>query len=112
MRKLLLVVLVAGSPWLSLPAAAQQSTADEIAAIRGEIATLVARLDRLEQGSTTNPAGSAVVAAAPVVDVPPRLPARPRPTIKFAGDLRYRHESFNDDFEGDASASGFALDSA
>jgi len=102
MRKLLLVVLVAGSPLLSLPAAAQQSTADEIAAIRGEIATLVARLDRLEQGGTTSPAGSAIVAGAPVVDVPAAPASAPSgPAIKFAGDLRYRHESINDDFEGE-----------
>ena len=64
MRKRLVVVVIAVFPWLSPPATAQPSTADEIVAIRGEIAALVARLDRLEQGSAVGASAAPASATA------------------------------------------------
>ena len=102
MRKRLVVVVIAAFPWLSPPATAQPSTADEIVAIRGEIAALVARLDRLEQGSAVGASAAPASATAPVVEVPAApTSASPGPSLKFAGDLRYRHEAINDDFEAE-----------
>jgi hypothetical protein len=100
MRKTLFVVLVAACLPMSTELAAQPDSAAEIAAIRAEIATLVARLDRLEQGSPASPT-PAPAAAAPIVEVPVAPTASDAPTIKFAGDFRYRHESINDDLEGE-----------
>jgi hypothetical protein len=94
------VVLVAACLPMSTELAAQPESAAEIAAIRAEIATLVARLDRLEQGSPATPA-PAPSAAAPVVEVPVTPAASDAPSLKFAGDLRYRHESINDEIDGE-----------
>ena len=75
----------------------QPNAAQEIVAIRGEIAALAARLERLEQstgsGAAPAPAASAPEAARPVE----ARVAAVAPNVRFSGDLRYRHESINED---------------
>lgn len=85
------------------PAAGQAGSGAEIAAIRAEIAALTARLDRLEQstppaGATPVPAAPATAAQSPRV-VEPRVAAAVTPNLRFTGDLRYRHESINEEVE-------------
>ena len=64
---------------------------------------LTARLDRLEQ--TTAPAGAAAPTAPPAAAPQrsrrprPRVAAATEPAIRFSGDLRYRHETINEDAE-------------
>jgi hypothetical protein len=91
---------------LSLEAAAQTDTSREIAALRTEIGQLMQRLERLEQGV----AGSAPAAApgAPAAVPAERVPAVPAErvaavgtAVRFSGDLRYRHESINEDGEAE-----------
>ena len=95
MRSSLHAAVVAASFLWSAGAAAQPAVSAEIAAIRAEIAGLVTRLERLEQGT----AGAAP--ATPATPVPAaaetRVAAATPPAIRFAGDLRYRHESINED---------------
>lgn len=105
MRKSLFVVIVAAGLLTSMSVTAQPDAAVEIAAIRSEIAALTARLDRLEQssGAAAPVTVSATSAAAPAVrDVPAtQVAAATGPAVRFAGDLRYRHESINDEFDGE-----------
>jgi hypothetical protein len=89
---------------VSTAALGQQTAAAEIAAIRGEIAALTARLDRLEQAAgVAAPAPAAAVQAATaaspatVTNVPPE----PTPRIRFAGDMRYRHEAIDEEAEAE-----------
>jgi len=107
MRNNLTAGLVAVSFALAAPALAQPSNSTEIAAIRAEIAALSARLERLEQatgaagvaapaGPAASPTPSATVAIAPQA-TEPRLAAAVPPNVRFSGDLRYRHESINEE---------------
>jgi hypothetical protein len=98
MRSSLVTAVVAISLALSTGVAAQPAANAEIAAIRAEIAGLMARLERLEQGAA--PAIPATPAAAPAA-VETRVAAAPAPVLRFAGDLRYRHESINEDTVGE-----------
>lgn len=99
MRNSLVMAVVAAFFMVSAGVAAQPAANGEIAAIRAEIAGLMARLERLEQ------AAAAPVAAAPAspVATPAATPVETRvatavaPAVRFAGDLRYRHESINED---------------
>jgi hypothetical protein len=97
MRNSLLTAVVAAFLTVSANAAAQPQVSGEIAAIRGEIAGLMARLERLEQAT----ASTVPAAPASPVPAPPATPVETRvataPAIRFAGDLRYRHESINED---------------
>ena len=96
MRNSLATAVVAASVALSTGLAAQPAANAEIAAIRAEIAGLMARLERLEQAAP--PAAAAAPATPPAA--PPaetRVAAATAPAIRFAGDLRYRHESINED---------------
>jgi hypothetical protein len=70
--------------------AAQQDAASEIAAIRSEIFALSARLERLERAQ-------GVTAAPPAAAQPATIPAEDATALRFSGDLRYRHESINED---------------
>jgi hypothetical protein len=103
MRNPLAAACVAACFAVATPALAQQSAGAEMAAIRAEIAALSARLDRLEQAGA--PAGTASAAAAapsaaapatPVV-VEPRVAAAVAPNVRLSGDLRYRHETINEE---------------
>jgi hypothetical protein len=83
---------------------AQTNVNAEIAAIRAEIAGLVTRLERLEQagsgaGAGTPPSAPTAAPAAPVAET--RVAATTTPPIRFSGDLRYRHESINEDTEAE-----------
>jgi hypothetical protein len=82
-------------------AAGQSDATAEIAAIRAEMAELMARLERLEQATVATDRGSsptpAAAPAAPAVET--RVAANAAPAIRFAGDLRYRHETINEDDE-------------
>jgi hypothetical protein len=91
----------------------------EIAALRAEIAALSARLDRLERGASPGFAASATSTAAPAAiaqgaptqaELAPTqaelapTQAAPAPgrapdtaVLRFAGDMRYRHEVVDDD---------------
>jgi hypothetical protein len=86
---------------LSTDAAAQSSTSAEIAAIRGEIASLIARLERLEQTAGVEEAAPSAAPAATVATSAAATPAAEvvvadvPPAVRFAGDLRYRHESID-----------------
>lgn len=91
MRKILRAGVVAGSLALARAVAAQPDASAEIAAIRAEIAALSARLERLEQSPP--PAPATQVEARPGET---RI-AAPAPNVRFSGDLRYRHESINED---------------
>jgi hypothetical protein len=73
---------------------AQPSSTNEIAAIRSEIGRLAERLERLEQAQARS------------IDEPPpasveQPPAAAEPALRFSGDLRYRHESINEDGEAE-----------
>jgi len=79
---------------MSFSVAGQPNAAEEVAELRAQIAVLAERLERLE---------SEVVNAAPAAPAPAPMPA-PAPaesgwtdTVRLAGDLRYRHETINDD---------------
>jgi hypothetical protein len=89
-----LAAIVGGLPQVSH---AQGGTSAEIAAIRAEIAVLMQRLDRLEQGD----AGSAP-SVQPEAQLAQRVVALEQAAgvsdrIELSGDFRYRHESINDD---------------
>jgi len=94
MRYILLAVLGAGLIGVSAPLRAQSGTAAEIAALRGQVEELIARLERLEQSTVT--AAESTVAAAPEVPIPPSAPAW-TDKVRLSGDFRYRHETVNDD---------------
>jgi hypothetical protein len=109
MRNTLAAALVAASFAFVAPVLAQPNNSTEIAAIRAEIAALSARLERLEQATAAtsvasapaaSPAPSAAVAEAPRV-VEPRVAAAVAPNVRFSGDLRYRHESINEEGEAE-----------
>jgi hypothetical protein len=80
-------------------ALAQGAPSPEIAALRAEIAALTARLDRLEQQQTSDRSAEAPAAAAPApaAAVARNTPPADSAVLKFSGDLRYRHETVNDD---------------
>jgi hypothetical protein len=96
MQSSVIMTVVAVSLGWCTGAGAQPAAAAEIAAIRAEIEALEARLQRLEQGNTRAPlAGPAAASdAAPPVEV--RAAAVP-PAVRFAGDLRYRHETIDEE---------------
>jgi hypothetical protein len=107
MRKMVGIVVGLICCMFAASAVAQPGASTEIAAIRAEIAALTARLDRLEQGSAsaTSPAPpqaarapTAAPAAASVAE--PRV-AAVAPMVRFSGDLRYRHESINEEAEAE-----------
>ena len=86
----------------------------EIAAIRTEIAALMARLERLEQAAAAGSAGS----PPPPAPLPPpaaaeaRVAQRSPPAVRFSGDLRYRHETINEAGEVERNGSACAHGSA
>lgn len=73
---------------------AQAATAQEIAELRAQVAALIARLDALESESQSTPRPAPTVAAT-------ALPATRSwaDTVRWAGDLRYRRETIDDDAE-------------
>lgn len=96
MRNSLVAAVVAVSIALSGGAVAQPAANAELAAIRAEIALLMARLERLEQAAAA--AAPAAQAAGPAAAPAQARVAPATPTgVRFAGDLRYRHESINED---------------
>jgi hypothetical protein len=98
MRKRLLATLAIGVAAVSTTAAGQPAVDAEIDAIRAEIAALAARLERLEQaaGAPAAPGPAAQVAVAPAPAATTEV--RPSgPNVRFSGDLRYRHESINEE---------------
>jgi len=107
MRNNLAAGLIAASLALAAPVLAQPSNSTEIAAIRAEIAALSARLERLEQATavpavTAAPAPAASPTPSGTVAVAPqatdaRVAAAVPPNVRFSGDLRYRHESINEE---------------
>src|SRR5688500_3344111 len=99
MQNSLVAAVVAASLACSTGAAAQPAADAEIAAIRAEIAELIARLERLEQASVPpgGAAAAAAPAAAPVAET--RVAAATPPALRFSGDLRYRHEAINEEGE-------------
>jgi len=100
MRSSLAMAVVAVSLALSTGVVAQPAANAELAAIRAEIAGLMARLERLEQDAApAAPATPAPASAAPTAET--RVAAATAPAIRFAGDLRYRHESINEDTVGE-----------
>src|SRR5688572_2472157 len=105
MRNTLAAACVAACIAFAAPVLAQPATSAEIAAIRAEIAALSARLERLEQatGSAEQAPAGAAAAAAPAtpVVVEPRVAAAAAPNVRLSGDLRYRHESINEEGEAE-----------
>jgi hypothetical protein len=107
MRNNLAAGLIAASFALAAPVLAEASNSTEIAAIRAEIAALSARLERLEQTTAVpavtpapapaaSPTPSGTVAVAPQA-TDARVAAAVPPNVRFSGDLRYRHESINEE---------------
>src|SRR6187549_3638637 len=108
MRNNLVAGLIAASFALAAPVLAETSNSTEIAAIRAEIAALSARLERLEQATAVpavtaapaapaaSPTPSGTVAVAPQA-TDARVAAAVPPNVRFSGDLRYRHESINEE---------------
>ncbi len=95
MRKILVAAVLALALGFSARLAAQSAADAEIAAIRGEIAALLRRLERLEQASgVAVPAAVQAVAPAVPAAVDARVASVP-PAVRFAGDLRYRHETID-----------------
>jgi hypothetical protein len=98
MRKGLVTAVAAAALLVATGVAAQPAANAEIAAIRAEVAALMARLERLERGTAPTsggvPVGPAAARAAPLAET--RVAASTAPAIRFAGDLRYRHESINE----------------
>jgi Putative porin len=99
MQNRLATAVVAASIAWSMGAAAQSAAGAEIAAIRAEIAALSGRLERREQANAATavaaPAAAPTPAAAPAVEARVAVP----PAVRFAGDLRYRHETINEQGE-------------
>lgn len=104
MRKCLFLMTVLAGVAGSTAALGQPTPTAEIAAIRGEIAALSARLERLERSvGAAAPTVPAPVAAPPTA-VPAavtQLPAESTPKIRFAGDMRYRHEAIDEETEAE-----------
>ncbi len=92
MRRILLALVTTGVVGAASPVLAQTAPADEIAVLRAQVEHLLERLDALERSLS----GSADIDAVP-------LAPRPEPasswaeTVSVVGDLRYRHESINEE---------------
>jgi hypothetical protein len=95
---------------VAAPVNAQTDAAAEIAALRSEIGRLAERLDRLEnaQGSTGVPNAATAQGASASAPAAPSSPAAAPSasaqaakasdaTLRFSGDMRYRHEAINDE---------------
>lgn len=93
MRRLIHALLGALSMFAAVAASAQTDAAREIAELRAQVNSLLARLERLEGQSATTVTPPA---AAPA---PATAAAGWTETVRVAGDLRYRHETINDDIE-------------
>ena len=78
---------------------AQTEPQDEIAQLRARIALLEERLARIEESAAVDVEEDAVVEIEREVELSPRPPAAPSWTegLVLDGDLRYRHETINDD---------------
>ena len=83
----------------AVPLYAQTDQAQEIANLKAQIALLADRLSRIEQ-SVVEPlevkAGVEVEQAAAILPSQPMAPSWTE-KVHFSGDLRYRHETVNDD---------------
>lgn len=92
MRSILLALFGTVMVWVSSPVVAQSDSADEIQALRVQVEHLLARLEALDRSLS----GSAEFEAVP-------LAPRPEPasswaeTVTVVGDLRYRHETINEE---------------
>jgi hypothetical protein len=96
MRNSLLAAVTATAIALSSSVVAEPVASAEIAALRTEMAGLMARLERLERAAAS--AAEPAPAAAPVAAAPAEARVTPdTPSLRFAGDLRYRHESIDED---------------
>lgn len=95
MRSSLFAAVVAASFLWPLGVAAQPAASAEIAAIRAEIADLVTRLERLEQATAAAAPATPAVPAVALAEA--RAAAATPAAIRFAGDMRYRHESIDED---------------
>jgi len=105
MRSTFAAIAVAAVAAFAAPVLGQPSNSAEIAAIRAEITALSARLERLEQASAVQGGAPAPVASpappAAVTEAPRAVETRVAaaavpPNVRFSGDLRYRHESINE----------------
>jgi len=96
MHKRVHLAVVAVCLALATAAGAQPSSTTEIAAIRGEIAALVQRLERLEQATGVTAAAAEPAPTASPPPAPQVLAATGEPAVRFSGDMRYRHESINE----------------
>jgi hypothetical protein len=101
MQNSLVAAVVAASFAWCTGVAAQPAAGAEIAAIRAEIAALMTRLERLEQASASVSAPAAAPAPAPAAApaAEARVAAATPPAVRFAGDLRYRHEAISEEGE-------------
>ena len=89
--------IVALSCFVVVPLRAQTDQAQEIAALRAQIALLSDRLGQIEQRA----AERIEVEAEEIVIAPPPQQAIPEWTekLRLFGDVRYRHEAINDDYK-------------
>ena len=91
-------MLVALGCFAAAPLGAQTDQAQEIAELRAQIALLADRLAQIEHRAAA-PLDVEEDAEVEQIAIVSRQPAEPAWTdsLRFVGDLRYRHESINDD---------------
>lgn len=99
MRNLYHALLASGLLFTSPLALAQGGSSGEIEELKAQLATLMNRIEELERQATAAPPAEepapTVVQATSVSEWPER--------IRLSGDLRYRHESINDDASAERS---------
>lgn len=92
MRSILLALFGTVMVWVSSPVVAQSAAADEIQALRVQVEHLSARLEALERRLSASAEFEAALLA------PRPEPASSWPeTVTVVGDLRYRHETINEE---------------
>jgi hypothetical protein len=96
--RLEIAALVALS-WLffSLDAASQPPADQEVAALRAELARLTERLARLERSIAQSSAPAPVEEQSVAAQLPAAVATPWTETVELSGELRYRHETIDDD---------------
>jgi len=98
MRRILSILIMLGC-FAAVPLYAQTDQAQEIAELRAQLALLTDRLAQIEQSMAEPIETEEAVDVEQVAVVPPAQPAAASWTenVRLRGDLRYRHETINDD---------------
>lgn len=93
MRSVLFSSVCAALVWAASPVLAQTTSAADVAALRAQVEILLARVEALEQGVSVS-----TQIEEEVMPVPRPEPAASwTDTVVVSGDLRYRHETINEE---------------